>query len=68
MEHELEITVKWENDKGFSVDAKLDDGDVITISKHEENGDIKVLWPHIQKTLETYWKTTLAHIGEEMKE
>ena len=67
MEHTLEIEVKWENNDHFTVQAKLDGGDTITISRHEENGDIVALWPHIQKPLEVYWKTTLNHIGEEMK-
>jgi len=65
--NKLKIEIKWENDVEFSVTAKLNEGDVITIAAHEENGCIGALWPHIQKTVETYFKTTLTAIGEEMK-
>ena len=67
MEHKLDIEIKWENEKSFSLDAKLDQEDNINILTAEENGDIELLWHHIQKTLEVYFRSILAKIGTEMK-
>ena len=67
MEHELEITVKWENEKHFTITEKEDGGAPLIIGKFEENGELNAMWALIQKTMEMYFKTVLTRIGEEMK-
>jgi hypothetical protein len=64
---ELEIKVKWENGAMFSVVEKHDEHDPTTVLALEENGEIAVLWPNVQKALEAYWKVIMTKIGEEMK-
>lgn len=66
-ESKLEIEIKWENNLEFSVQEKHNDGDTSTVIALEENGELVVLWPHVQKALEAYWKAILTNIGEDMK-
>jgi len=61
------IRFAWENDVGFKMDTKLDDGDWITIVQMDENGHIGSLWPSTQTICETYVKEQVSLIGSEMR-
>jgi hypothetical protein len=61
------MTVKWENQKSFQLDAKEDDLTDITIVKVEEDGCIKELWSNVEAICRIYLDKTLKEIGDEMK-
>jgi len=68
-EHELELTLTWENQKAFKMTAKEDGAGSpkITILEIEEDGHIADLWPFLQRACETYFTKQLAKIGFEME-
>lgn len=65
-EHEVEITLKWENNVSFRVTTKEDDGSVLTLSCMDENGVIATLWPAESDKMERYIRSLMARIGKEM--
>lgn len=60
------FTFQWENNNGFQITTKLNDDETIVIVKVEENGDLGLLWPHIQSICEAYICSRLTAIGNEM--
>lgn len=67
-EHEIEITLKWENNVSFEATTKEDDGAVLSLARMDENGQIAILWPSQSDCLERYIKSIMARIGKEMAE
>lgn len=65
-EHEIEIVLKWENNKSFTATTKEDDGAVLSLAKMDENGQIATLWPSQADCLERYIRALMARIGKEM--
>ncbi|KKM86965.1 hypothetical protein LCGC14_1273690 [marine sediment metagenome] len=66
-ETELEIMVRWENNESFEVTIKEDDGELLTLIKMDENGNISALWPHASAVVAKYIEDLLVRIGAEMK-
>lgn len=66
MEHKLEITFTWENEDHFTMKAKLDQEDAVSIIKVEENSQIASIWRHIKDLCITYTSDELNKIGAEM--
>lgn len=65
---EVKIKIRWENSNKFSFNFNPVDGsEYIEVVSAEENGHIAVVWPHLQKACETFFKQLLVDIGEEMK-
>lgn len=65
----MTLQVRWENKKDFEFKVKEPGAtDFITIVKAQENSDIGILWPNIQKICEKYLGSKLVEIGNEMKE
>jgi len=65
-EHEIEITLKWENNVSFEATTKVDTGEVLTLAKLDENGEIATLWPAMSDLVERYIKSLMTRIGKEM--
>jgi len=61
------VRFSWENNVNFKMDTKIDDGDWITISYTEENGEIAKLWPSISQSCIVFMKEKLDGIGDDMK-
>lgn len=66
-EQEIELVLKWENQKSFEMTWKKNSEDVISITKNEEQGSIKILWPDIVSICKAQFNRDLEVIGEEMK-
>lgn len=64
---ELEIKLSWENGVSFEMTTKRDAGDVSTVVKIDENGQIKEIWPNVQGICQTFFGTQINNIGTEMK-
>lgn len=65
-EHEIEIVLTWENNKSFEVTTKEDNGDVLVLSRMDENGMIATLWPAEADKMERYIKSLMTRVGKEM--
>jgi len=66
-EHELEITIKWQDDVYFQMTGKKDAQDKKQIVRIEENGCLETFWSHISNICKEYLSKQLHDIGEEMK-
>ena len=65
-DHEIELTLKWENSVSFEMTTKEDAGPVLTIIKMDENGHISALWPAATDLVEKHIRVLMKRIGEEM--
>jgi di/tripeptidase len=65
----MTLQIRWENQKSFEFKVKEPGAtDFISIVSAEENSDIGILWPNIQKICEKYLCSKMNAIGDEMKE
>ena len=65
-QHEVEITIKWQNDGYFEMSQKVDNGDPIVDIRVEENGDIAGQWGAITKICRNCIDRVLKQAGDEM--
>ena len=68
MEHEIEITIAYENNVGVKVTEKKDEGDVVIILESDENGHLVHLLPALKKFVQDYAKHILEMVDAEMRE
>jgi hypothetical protein len=62
----LVLSFSWENDDHLKLLASENGGDDLTILEMEENGELNIMWPHIKKTLMSYYETKIDDIGDDM--
>ena len=64
--HKMEIKLEWENSVHFTMKAKMDGGDEVSLIKVQEDACIKCVWRHVADFCITYITTKLHEIGNEM--
>lgn len=68
MEHEIEVTIRWENGVGFEIVEKANGGPTITIIKAEEDAEhnLGVFWNKYTAVCSEYFKVFFKRVGEDM--
>lgn len=64
---QIDITLKWENQKFFEMTQKEDANPKITTIRVEENSDIGGLWQNIANICQNDFARHIARAGDEMK-
>ena len=65
-DHEIEITLKWQNGGYYEMTSKRDQEGNIQVVRMEENGSIATLWPHVSIICQTFFNDVVTEIGNEM--
>ena len=64
----ITITLKYENSGHFRMNSTGGNGEQPIVVCHiQENGNIAECWPDVEKICDSYFKSKLKEIGDEMK-
>ena len=63
----IRLDLNFENDKYFEMSSKKDDEEAIKVIRCDENGNIKELWPYIERLCKQHVEIVLKEIGDIMK-